>query len=169
MEENKVMQLVQINQPEARRAKNISYPYFYSSKFSTFSNTISFGISLQMIFEVQLNLIYDILSISIFENQHVCERKCQQAFSCRCISTILLSISSSWSSTWSICFIFSRETASVGIIILRQLKILNWFKNNNPLIKRDLSQRVVYHYVIKRYIKYSYTQEIRLQKFKFNF
>lgn len=52
MEENKVMQLVQINQPEARRAKNISYPYFYSSKFSTFSNTISFGISLQMIFEV---------------------------------------------------------------------------------------------------------------------
>lgn len=166
------MQLVQINQPEARRAKNIFYPYFYSSKFSTFSNTVSFEISLQMIFEVQLNLIYDILSINIFENQYVCERKCQQAFSCRCISTILLSISSSWSSTWSFCFIIfflGQRLSSMGIIILRQLKILNWFKNNIPLIKRDLSQRVVYHYVIKRYIKYSYTQEIRLQKFKLNF
>lgn len=52
MEENKVMQLVQINQPEARRTKNIFYPYFYSSKFSTFSNTASFGISLQMNFAV---------------------------------------------------------------------------------------------------------------------
>jgi len=49
------------------------------------------------------------------------------------------------------------------IIILRQLKILNWFKNNSPLIKRDLSKRVVYHYVIKRYIKNSYSREIRLQ------
>lgn len=52
MEENKVMQLVQINVPEMGRAKNIFCPYFYSSKFNTFSNTISFGISLQMNFEV---------------------------------------------------------------------------------------------------------------------
>lgn len=79
MEENKVMQLVQINQPEGR-TKNIFYPYFYSSKFSTFSNKISFGISLQMNFEVYFKLIYDILSINISENQYVCERKMSAGF-----------------------------------------------------------------------------------------
>jgi len=52
MEENKVVQLVQINVPEARRPKNIFYPYFYSSKFNTFSYTISYSIFLQMNFEV---------------------------------------------------------------------------------------------------------------------
>lgn len=49
---NKVKQLVQIYEPEASVPKNIFYSYFYSSKFRTFFNKISFGISLQMNFEV---------------------------------------------------------------------------------------------------------------------